>query len=212
MQGRPGPIALVSGAANISEDERDKRVTMTAGGLLEGVRIVEVSMLGPAAITTALADLGAEVIKVETAAGDYVRQMTWPIVEGVSLMHLHVNRGKHSVVIDLRTDEGVELFLELVRESDVVVEAMRPGRVGPARAHLRAHGRGQPAHRAVHHLGLRRDRPVPGPREPRHRVRRLGRDLHARDRRERLSRASRTTCRSASTRVRSSAHSGSSRR
>ncbi len=101
---------------------------MTAtNGLLDGVRIVEVSMLGPAAITTALADLGAEVIKVETPAGDYVRQMTWPIVEGVSLMHLHVNRGKHSVVIDLRTEEGVALFLELVRESDVVVEAMRPG-------------------------------------------------------------------------------------
>jgi crotonobetainyl-CoA:carnitine CoA-transferase CaiB-like acyl-CoA transferase len=96
-------------------------------GLLDGVRIVEVSMLGPAAITTALADLGAEVIKVETPAGDYVRQMTWPIVEGVSLMHLHVNRGKHSVVIDLRTEEGVNLFLDLVRESDVVVEAMRPG-------------------------------------------------------------------------------------
>ena len=53
--------------------------------------------------------------------------MTWPIVEGVSLMHLHVNRGKRSIVIDLRTEEGVALFLELVREADVVVEAMRPG-------------------------------------------------------------------------------------
>jgi crotonobetainyl-CoA:carnitine CoA-transferase CaiB-like acyl-CoA transferase len=95
--------------------------------LLDGVRIVEVSMLGPAAITTALADLGAEVIKVEPPQGDYVRAMTWPIVEGVSLMHLHVNRGKRSVVIDLRTDEGVGLFLDLVREADVVVEAMRPG-------------------------------------------------------------------------------------
>ena len=61
---------------------------------LAGVRIVECSMLGPAAITTALADLGAEVIKVEPPNGDYVRRMTWPIVEGVSLMHLHVNRGK----------------------------------------------------------------------------------------------------------------------
>src|SRR6476646_2785933 len=107
---------------------------MTAGGLLEGVRIVEVSMLGPAAITTALADLGAEVIKVETPAGDYVRQMTWPIVEGVSLMHLHVNRGKRSIVIDLRTEEGVALFLDLVRESDVVVEAMGLG--GLARRRL----------------------------------------------------------------------------
>jgi crotonobetainyl-CoA:carnitine CoA-transferase CaiB-like acyl-CoA transferase len=98
-----------------------------AEGLLAGVRIIEVSMLGPAAITTALADLGAEVIKVEPPAGDYVRRMTWPIVEGVSLMHLHVNRGKRSIVIDLRKEEGVQLFLDLVKDADVVVEAMRPG-------------------------------------------------------------------------------------
>ncbi len=98
-----------------------------AEGMLAGVRIIEVSMLGPAAITTALADLGAEVIKVEPPAGDYVRRMTWPIVEGVSLMHLHVNRGKRSLVIDLRKDEGVQLFLDLVKDADVVVEAMRPG-------------------------------------------------------------------------------------
>lgn len=84
-------------------------------------------MLGPAAITTALADLGAEVIKVESPTGDYVRRMTWPIVEGTSLMHLHVNRGKRSVVLDLRTDDGAAAFLDLVRVSDVVVEAMRPG-------------------------------------------------------------------------------------
>ncbi|MGZ4804639.1 MAG: CaiB/BaiF CoA transferase family protein, partial [Acidimicrobiia bacterium] len=102
-------------------------MTAKQTALLDGVRIIEVSMLGPAAITTALADLGAEVIKVEPPQGDYVRAMTWPIVEGVSLMHLHVNRGKRSVVIDLRTEEGVNLFLDLVRGADVVVEAMRPG-------------------------------------------------------------------------------------
>jgi len=96
-------------------------------GLLSGVRIIEVSMLGPAAITTALADLGADVVKVEPPQGDYVRRMTWPIVEGVSLMHLHVNRGKRSITIDLRTEEGVALLLDLVREADVIVEAMRPG-------------------------------------------------------------------------------------
>jgi crotonobetainyl-CoA:carnitine CoA-transferase CaiB-like acyl-CoA transferase len=94
---------------------------------LSGVRIVECSMLGPAAITTHLADLGAEVIKVEPPSGDYVRRMTWPIVEGVSLMHLHVNRGKRSVTLDLRTDGGKEAFLDLVRSADAVVEAMRPG-------------------------------------------------------------------------------------
>ena len=94
---------------------------------LSGVRIVECSMLGPAAITTALADLGADVLKVEPPQGDYVREMTWPIVEGTSLMHLHLNRGKRSVVLDLRTDDGAAIFLDLVREADAVVEAMRPG-------------------------------------------------------------------------------------
>ncbi|MGB3055643.1 MAG: CaiB/BaiF CoA-transferase family protein [Acidimicrobiales bacterium] len=101
--------------------------TTSTAGPLSGVRIIESSMLGPAAITTALADMGAEVIKIETPSGDYIRQMTWPIVEGVSLMHLHVNRGKRSLVLDLRTPEGVETYLDLVRDADVVIEAMRPG-------------------------------------------------------------------------------------
>src|SRR3954449_2910837 len=96
-------------------------------GPLAGVRIIESSMLGPAAITTQLADLGAEVIKVESPSGDYVRRMTWPIVEGVSLMHLHINRGKRSLVLDLRTPEGVEIYLDLARGADAVIEAMRPG-------------------------------------------------------------------------------------
>jgi crotonobetainyl-CoA:carnitine CoA-transferase CaiB-like acyl-CoA transferase len=84
-------------------------------------------MLGPAAITSALVDLGAEVIKVEPPAGDYIRAMTWPIVEGVSLMHLHLNRGKRSVTLDLRTEAGKRVFRDLARTADVVVEAMRPG-------------------------------------------------------------------------------------
>ena len=84
-------------------------------------------MLGPGALTTHLADLGADVIKVEPPQGDYGRQMTWPIVEGVSLLFLHVSRGKRSVVLDLRTDAGQRRFLELVRGADAVVEAMRPG-------------------------------------------------------------------------------------
>ncbi|NCY15568.1 MAG: CoA transferase [Actinobacteria bacterium] len=100
---------------------------MSTAALLAGVRIVEVSLLGAASITTALSDLGADVIKVEPPGGDYGRDMTWPIVEGTSLLFLHLNRGKRSVVIDLRTAEGVEVFEALVRDADVVVEAMRPG-------------------------------------------------------------------------------------
>ncbi len=94
---------------------------------LAGLRIVEVSMLGPGNLTTHLADLGADVIKVEPPQGDYGRRMTWPIVEGVSLLFLHISRGKKSIVLDLRTDVGRDAFLELVRDADAVVEAMRPG-------------------------------------------------------------------------------------
>jgi crotonobetainyl-CoA:carnitine CoA-transferase CaiB-like acyl-CoA transferase len=100
---------------------------VTVGAPLSGLRVIECSMLGPAAITSALVDLGAEVIKVEPPAGDYIRAMTWPIVEGVSLMHLHLNRGKRSITLDLRTEEGKRVFRDLVRGADVVVEAMRPG-------------------------------------------------------------------------------------
>jgi crotonobetainyl-CoA:carnitine CoA-transferase CaiB-like acyl-CoA transferase len=94
---------------------------------LSGVRIIESSLLGPAGITTHLADLGADVIKVEAPSGDYVREMTWPIINGVSLLHLHINRGKKSVTLDLKTPEGVEIYKELVAGADVVIEAMRPG-------------------------------------------------------------------------------------
>jgi crotonobetainyl-CoA:carnitine CoA-transferase CaiB-like acyl-CoA transferase len=94
---------------------------------LDGVRIIECSMLGPAAITSALVDLGADVIKVEPPQGDYVREMTWPIVEGTSLMHLHINRGKRSLTLDLKKERARELFVELAKNADAVVEAMRPG-------------------------------------------------------------------------------------
>src|SRR5580765_8367991 len=108
---------------------------------LSSLRVIESSMLGPGAITTHLADLGAEVIKVESPAGDYIREMTWPIVNGVSLLHLHVSRGKQSVTLDLKKPEGVEIYRELVRSADVVVEAMRPGslaRLGIGYEQLRA--------------------------------------------------------------------------
>jgi len=94
---------------------------------LAGVRVIESSMLGPAGITTHLADLGADVIKIEPPAGDYIRQMTWPIVEGVSLMHLHLNRGKKSLVLDLKNSHAVAIYKELAKTADCVVEAMRPG-------------------------------------------------------------------------------------
>jgi len=95
--------------------------------MLDGVRVIECSLLGPAAITSHLIDLGAEVVKVEAPAGDYVRKMTWPLMDGTSLLHLHVNRGKQSLVLNLKQPDAIAVFEDLVRRSDVVVEAMRPG-------------------------------------------------------------------------------------
>jgi crotonobetainyl-CoA:carnitine CoA-transferase CaiB-like acyl-CoA transferase len=98
-----------------------------SSGLLSGVRVIESSLLGPGQVATFFADLGADVIKVEPPSGDYIRQMTWPIVNGVSLLHLHTHRGKRSVTLNLKSEEGVQLYKELVAGADVVVEAMRPG-------------------------------------------------------------------------------------
>jgi crotonobetainyl-CoA:carnitine CoA-transferase CaiB-like acyl-CoA transferase len=97
------------------------------GALLAGVRIIDSAILGPNGVGMHLADLGAEVIKVEAPGGDYVRRMAFPIVDGISLLHWHLNRGKQSVVLDLKTADGVATYLDLVRGADAVVEGMRPG-------------------------------------------------------------------------------------
>jgi crotonobetainyl-CoA:carnitine CoA-transferase CaiB-like acyl-CoA transferase len=95
---------------------------------LEGIRVVESSLLEPASLGALLADLGADVVKVEPPGeGDYVRRMAWPIIDGVSILHWHCNRGKRSLGLDLRNDRAVELYLDLVARADVVIEGMRPG-------------------------------------------------------------------------------------
>ena len=106
---------------------------MSIGKPLAGVRVIESSMLGPAEMGGLLADLGADVVKVEPPGGDYGRRMTWPIIRSqdgtheASLLSIHINRGKRSIVLDLRQPEAVETYLDLVRHADVVIEAMRPG-------------------------------------------------------------------------------------
>src|SRR5262245_66352573 len=97
------------------------------GGLLAGVRIIESSLLGPGGVGMHLADLGADVIKVENPGGDYVRRMAFPIIDGISMLHWHLNRGKRSIILDLKTAEGVTTYLDLVRNADAVIKGMRPG-------------------------------------------------------------------------------------
>src|SRR5262249_56122563 len=106
-------------------------MTNDHAGLLAGVRIIESALLGPGAVGMHLADLGADVIKVEGPGGDYVRKMAFPIVDGISLLHWHLNRGKRSIVLDLRKPEAVNVYLDLLRGADAVVEAMRPAALAP---------------------------------------------------------------------------------
>ncbi len=94
---------------------------------LAGLRVIESAILGPAGVTTSLADLGADVNKVESPAGDYIREITWPVIEGVSLMHYHLNRGKRSLALDLRNAAAQQIYRDLIARADVVLEGSRPG-------------------------------------------------------------------------------------
>ena len=95
--------------------------------LLDGVRVVEVAMFAPDATGMHLADLGAEVIKVEQPGlGDPARLLGVPY-RGESTATRRWNRGKTSMMLDLRVADGAQVFRELVRRADVVVEGMRPG-------------------------------------------------------------------------------------
>jgi crotonobetainyl-CoA:carnitine CoA-transferase CaiB-like acyl-CoA transferase len=97
---------------------------------LNGVRVLEVAALGPSSLGGYLADMGAEVVKVEDKAGDGVRYAGNPAMgspDGESLLHLRWNRGKTSIAIDLKSDAGKALFLDLAAKAEIVIEGMRAG-------------------------------------------------------------------------------------
>lgn len=97
-------------------------------GPLEGVRVLDFTrvLAGPSA-ALALADMGAEVIKIEPPGqGDETRSFP-PFRDGESHYFISINRGKKSIVIDLKSEDGVKLVKDLVMECDVLVENYRPG-------------------------------------------------------------------------------------
>jgi len=90
--------------------------------------VLEVSLLAPDSAGQHLADLGADVIKVEgPPRGDYVRSVGNLSIEDVSILHLRWNRGKRSVWLDLKTERGREIFLELIARSHVLIDGLRWG-------------------------------------------------------------------------------------
>ncbi len=99
-----------------------------AEGALSGVRILDLARVvaGPYA-SRICADMGAEVIKVESPDGDQVRQIAPKPDLGMSAFFQWVNAGKRGLSIDLRKPEGIEVVLELIRHCDAVIENFRPG-------------------------------------------------------------------------------------
>jgi crotonobetainyl-CoA:carnitine CoA-transferase CaiB-like acyl-CoA transferase len=106
---------------------------MIAHGPLAGTRVVDFSLYLPGPYATRLlADLGAEVIRVEPPAGD-------PVLHFMPGAYEWLNRGKRAIRVDLKSSAGSELVDRLLRTADVVVEAFRPGvadklGIGPDRA------------------------------------------------------------------------------
>lgn len=137
---------------------------------LSGIRVLDMSRLLPGPYCTMLlADFGAEVIKIEEPGkGDYSRSFP-PFLKDFGYWHLQLNRNKQSVVLDLKSEEGKNTFLELVKTADVVVESYRPGvleklgvdyaaaaKVNPKIIYCSLSGygsKGPLAHKADHDLG-----------------------------------------------------------
>jgi hypothetical protein len=105
---------------------RESPASMTVQPL-SGIRVVDLTRVlsGPFA-TMLLADMGADVVKIETPQGDTVRGQG-EVVAGLSWYFASFNRNKRSVVLDLRQDEGKAVLARLIERADVLVENFRPG-------------------------------------------------------------------------------------
>ncbi|MDT3439869.1 MULTISPECIES: CaiB/BaiF CoA-transferase family protein [unclassified Pseudofrankia] len=99
---------------------------MTHSGPLSGVRVVDLTsmVMGPYC-TQIMADMGADVIKIEIPAGDNTRYISVGPEPGMAGVFVNVNRGKRSVVLDLRSDEARETLRALIRRGDVFIHSMR---------------------------------------------------------------------------------------
>jgi crotonobetainyl-CoA:carnitine CoA-transferase CaiB-like acyl-CoA transferase len=96
-------------------------------GKLSGIKVIDLSVFLPGPmLTMMMADQGAEVIKIETATGDPAREQA-PFEAGQSVWFRNLNRGKKSVVLDLKSDGGKARLWELIERADVFVEGFRPG-------------------------------------------------------------------------------------
>ena len=96
--------------------------------LYDGVRVVDLTnnFAGPMS-SALLADYGAEVIHVEKPVTGDDNRFFSPMVDGVSVSHMSANRGKRSLVLDLKDPRSIESIKKLAAEADILIESYRPG-------------------------------------------------------------------------------------
>lgn len=96
-------------------------------GPLDGIRVLDLTsvVMGPYC-TVMLADMGADVIKIENPSGDTTRYLGPSKNQGMGSLFLHLNRNKRSIALDLKSEEGKEAMSALVKEADILVHTMRP--------------------------------------------------------------------------------------
>ena len=120
------PVDACSQMRMVEPSAREDKTQMT--GPLTSLKVLDFSTLLPGPYATMmLADMGAEVLRVESPDRMDLTRMTPPHDGGVSTAHAYLNRGKRSMTLNLKDSEAIERVKELVREYDVVVEQFRPG-------------------------------------------------------------------------------------
>ncbi|MBH0780763.1 CaiB/BaiF CoA transferase family protein [Nocardia bovistercoris] len=107
-------------------EPRETDAATARGGPLSGIRVIDLTamVMGPYC-TQIMADMGADVIKIEPPAGDNTRYISVGPERGMGGVFVNVNRGKRSVVLDLRDPEGARALRELVTGADVFIHSMR---------------------------------------------------------------------------------------
>lgn len=129
-------MAISGGDGSRGKVEREAMMNQAS---LAGVKVVEVGvfMAGPFA-GMQLADLGADVVKVENPEGGDPSRQVGPFVAGESAPFVRLNRNKRSVALDLKHADGHRAFVDLVRSADVLVENLRPGAMRKLGLHYEA--------------------------------------------------------------------------
>jgi crotonobetainyl-CoA:carnitine CoA-transferase CaiB-like acyl-CoA transferase len=127
------PEADLAGSSHPGIDEHGSAATSGAGaergtGPLSGIRVVDLGRAASTPIASMiLADLGADVVKVESLEGDFARRAGQPSRNGVEAWFINANRGKRSLAVDLRTSDGVQAVLDVATTADVFLQNFRPG-------------------------------------------------------------------------------------